>query len=337
MIPEILKKTARPQVTPGKFSELPKDCELLLTELWKRAGLPLKEFELLYVSLLAEANKIVSSLRANQSVELFKTLVLLLDRAVRIRQSYLLPKNAEVEEIRSHANLYTYALVTVVVLRWMDQSKFVSMPIEQLALAMIPAEGFQWIRSYKKVLDDWFLCLRGEQTGVFHEIMTKAEFVKGESQPRIECHVGANDVSKLGASEPLKAGKGKAESRKDLFTPGIPRKGWAFVGRLKKALLAGEIPFNEMGALVQVNRRGQTLLVHPQIFQWYESVSGTPAARTKNQFTRLDIHDKRSNHKSLFTGNDNSEPPRLYKGFVVSDTNVFWDGCPPTSDFKIRR
>lgn len=337
MISARFKSPVRHQMTCGKFSGLPKEFEPPLVELWKFSGLPIKEFELLYITLLSEVYKIAVSFFSNHSEQEFESLLLSLGRAIRIRQSYLLPKNATAEDIRSHANLYTYALVSVAVLRWLDKSKFISIPIEQLAWSIMPTEGFEWIRSFKGVLDDWFHYLRGKEQGIFFEILSIAQPEDDRPEQKKCEQRTAQENPASDTFDTNLCGQLPLNTNKQSFTPGKQQKGWTFIGQLKQALTRGELPVNEIGALIHVNCRGQTLLVNPQIFEWFESVSGAPAKRTKNQFTRLGIHDKRSNQKSLFVGSDISSPPRLYKGFVVSDTNVFWDGKPPTSHFKIRR
>ena len=335
--PVLFKKKDRSQALHKHLSGFPKDCEPLLVGLWKQSGLPIEEFNQLYLPLLTLSNRMAISLRADQADEDFKALLFSIDRAVRVRQSLLLPEKADVEEIRAQANLYTYALVAAVALHWMHQLDSMSIPPEQMAWSAISAEGFQWIRSQRGVLDEWFKYLQGKQAGVFYDIMLKAGIVDQLSFPKKAGHTGSSDTDRANVDKDIKVEMSQGKSNKDSFRPGKQRKGWAFVARLKKALLVKEIPFNKPGAMVHVNRRGQTLLVNPQVFEWYESVAGVPANRARNQFIRLGIYEKRSDSKSLFIGSDNAKQPLLYKGFVVSDPNVLWNGTPPKSDFRIRR
>jgi len=331
----------------------------LLTEMWRTTGIPLTEFNMLYRPLFENAFEIVSTPPAGgwpPQFDFTKTLLKRVYSAMRIRQSYILPRNAEVESIGVLSEAFTYALVSAMVLEAvggkissveLDTGHLNTNPISTrgftgtqrprvlktplrgfpllLAGSIVPDEGMNWLYQHRIVLTDWLNYFVKPSDSVISEIASRAS--NEHSVPSVGSVI-------VPAVEPLAEVIRGADSGTEVTSveegadssksQRQPPKGWLFVAKVKSAISEKSLTYNEPGALVQVTGSGKTLLVTPGIFDWYEKETGIAAKTAQNQFVRLSIHSIKADRKNYHKGHLAEDDRASFKGLLIEDWEHFW-------------
>ncbi len=286
-------------------------------------GLPDGEYQLLVEPLLQKAK----TLDQSASGEAFGLFQHRLQKILRLREGYILPIGAAPEQVsRMHA-AYSYALLTAVIVEWVTgavSSREYSGDSKGypllLATRFVPDEGLAWLNQYRQVAMDWCDFFVAPDKSSLREIQRKALMM--------------NSVAEMKTTE-TKDDAGESQAGQGADNAGMPQeatktplaetkpagpKGLVFVKTLREAISEGSVSVDQSDSMVYTTAQGAVFLRAPEIFHWYEGVSGVAAKTAQNQFNRLGITE-RNGKGNYFKAQIDGVNGKV-NGLVVRDMNL---------------
>jgi len=131
-------------------------------------GLPPTHFKLLYQDLVDNlAGHILSSTMACDHSDHLDHLLYVSERALTIRQCYLLPENTPPEEIARRSDHWTYGVFLAAFFHDLRRlgaasSESSSVDLEALARSLVPDIGLQWLSSEPDLVTSWLAVVDGD-------------------------------------------------------------------------------------------------------------------------------------------------------------------------------
>lgn len=171
-ITRALRRDANRNSTPVKsinvhrWSDHP--CADRLKYIAQLVGLPPTHFKLLYQDLVDNlADHILSCTAARDHSDHLDHVLYVSERALTIRQCYLLPENTPPEEIARRSDHWTYGVFLAAVLHDLRSlsaasSESSSVDLEVLARSLVPDIGLQWLSSEPDLVASWLAVVDGD-------------------------------------------------------------------------------------------------------------------------------------------------------------------------------
>lgn len=267
----------------------------------------------LFLKALDALQDTPASCQAGSVVFLEKVII-----AAKLRRGVLLPAERPDSDYRLYDRVYTYALVSAMVVEHVAAQSDDS--VDDVLKRVIPSDGLSWLQTPQVTQDgdlvwqDWHKYFNNPESSSLYAIVRRAQ-TKGQ-QPE---------------GKPRKVTPESGEKKK-------PQAGHRFVAMIREGIASGELDYNKPGALIQVDSVGRTFLLTPLIFKWCQKRMEGDGENIKvitNQFKRLKIIDRRVDGTDMFRGRL-SAGDKLSAGFVVPDESIFWQGEAPRGRFEIK-
>lgn len=341
MVLQLLKKMITGKVLTGKKSTeggiTPSGDEYLsrLHALWQITNTSKEDFTELYVPLFHHVSEVLLTTSLDARSEVLDILENI-ETAAAIRRNWLLPGDRPGTNYRRYTEIYTYALVTAMAAEALrgrlsvlydprvsggaegeDMSCRAGNPPsgaspEVWLVFLAPAKGVEWLQDDPLVFRDWLAYFSDPAQSVMAQIARRVA-----APPPVQ-EVPREEVPPV---QPVQ--KPASTSAQTL------------VATIKAALEDGELPYNQDGAMVHVDREGRTFLEAPRIFEWYLDFIGdnqTDAKTLENQFKRLESIVAKEEGKRIWWGSylrtDEKKP-----GYLIGDASVLWTGEAPENNF----
>lgn len=319
----------------GKITTSGDEYLVKLHALWQITNTSKEDFGELYVPLFHRISEVLLTTTLDAHAEVLEILEDV-ETGAAIRRNWLLPGGRPGTNYRRYTEIYTYALVSAMAVEALrsrlsvlcdprvaeyqniesapcsaENPAFNAPPDIWLA-SLAPAKGVEWLQDDPIVWRDWLAYFSDPEQSVMAQIAGRvAPPPSVQEVPREE----------IPAAQPV---------QKQASTSAQ-----ALVATIKAALEDRELPYNQDGAMVHVDREGRTFLEAPRIFEWYLDFIGdtqTDIKTLENQFKRLESIVAKEEGKRIWWGSylrtDEKKP-----GYLIGDASVLWTGEAPENNF----
>ncbi|MGH1477187.1 MAG: TraI domain-containing protein [Geminicoccales bacterium] len=179
-------------------------CANRLKYIAQLVGLPPTHFKLLYQDLVDNlAGHILSCTTACDHSDHLDHLLYVSERALTIRQCYLLPENTPPEEIARRSDHWTYGVFLAALFHDLRSlaaasSESSSVDLEALAQSLVPDIGLQWLSSEPDLVTSWLAVVDGDlvRAGVLGAIV--GQVVESMADKDVSHRAGDDDLFTTG-------------------------------------------------------------------------------------------------------------------------------------------